>query len=194
MAISNYSDLQETVADYIFRSDAPVKSFIARAEGDVQPFLKHYLMETEVTLSSVDNVVALPADFLEARRVLIDGVLAKPISAYGAQLREGEIGYFQSGSGYSIAPAQEAPRTVTLTYYKRLPALSDAQPTNWLITKFPNVYLAATLVRAYRWLKNPEEEAGEQQSLQEALGEVAKDHARAVNSGNPIELETRAWQ
>ncbi|MDT4865439.1 hypothetical protein FQZ97_1002400 [compost metagenome] len=151
-------------------------------------------MEAEVTLESVGNVVSLPADFLEARRVLIDGTLAKPISVYGSQLRAGEVGYFQSGNGYSIAPPQIEPRTVTLTYYKRLPALSDAAPTNWLITKFPNVYLAATLVRAYRWLKNPEEEAGEKQSLQEALAEVAADHARAVNSGNPIELENRAWQ
>lgn len=193
MAITNYSDLQETVADYIFRSDAPVKAFIARAENDVQPFLKHYLTEDEVTLESVGNVVTLPADFLEARRVLIDGMLAKRISVYGSQLRAGEIGYLQSGNGYSIAPPQDEPRAVTLTYYKRLTPLSDAEPTNWLITKFPNVYLAATLVRAYRWLKNPEEEAGEKQSLKEALAEVASDHARALNSGNPIELETRAW-
>lgn len=29
MAISNYSDLQQTIADYILRPDAPIKSFIA---------------------------------------------------------------------------------------------------------------------------------------------------------------------
>jgi hypothetical protein len=193
MALSNYSELQDTIGDYIFRPDAPIKSFISLAETDIRPFIKHYAMETEVTLTSAANAVTRPADFLEARRLFVDGILAKPVSAYGYDLKNGEIGYYQSGSTYKILPEQDEPRTVVLTYYQRLPALSDAKPTNWLLTDFSAVYLHASLARAYRWLKNPEEEAGEKQSLQEAFSQVAADNARAVNSGNPIELENRAW-
>ncbi|EXL04299.1 hypothetical protein BG46_25255 [Brucella anthropi] len=184
MAISNYSDLQQTIADYILRPDAPIKSFIALAENDVSVFVRHYMQETQVTLSSSNNEVSLPANFQEARRIVIDGVLAKPVSAYRAILRPGEIGYYQRGNSYVIVPERDEPRSVELIYYARVPVLSDAEPTNWLLQRFPTVLFHASLVRAYRWLKDPTAEAQEKASLQEAFGVVVADDKRAVTSGN----------
>lgn len=184
MALSNYSDLQQTIADYILRPDAPIKSFIALAENDVSVVVRHYLQEKEVTLTGAANSVTLPDDFQEARRIIVDGVLATPVSAYDPKMRIGEIGYYQNGNSYVILPEVEIPRTVKLLYFARVPVLSDAAPTNWLLQRFPAVLFHASLVRAYRWLKDPTAEAQEKNSLGEAFGLLTADHNRAVTSGN----------
>lgn len=134
MALANYDDLQTNIADYILRPDAPIKSFIALAERDVAPSIKHYLQEKMVTLTSAANAVTLPADFQDARRITIDGVLATPVSAYDPTVQTGEIGYFQRGNTYQIVPAQLANRSVEIIYYARVPVLSDTAKTNWLIS------------------------------------------------------------
>lgn len=189
MALTDYNELQSSIADYIMRPDAPVKSFIALAERDVAPSVRHYLQEKSVTLTSAANAVTLPADFQEARRIVIDGVLAKPVSAYAPNVGSGEIGYFQRGNTYNIVPEQTANRSVEIIYYGRVPALSDAANTNWLLTNFPDVLFHAALVRAYRWLKDKDAEAMEQSSLQAAIGNLVADHKRAVNSGNQYEID-----
>lgn len=189
MALSNYDDLQTSIADYILRPDAPVKSFIALAERDVAPSIKHYLQEKVVTLTSAASAVTLPADFQEARRIVIDGVLASPVSAYDPTVAVGDIGYFQRGNTYQIVPKQTASRSVEIIYNARVPALSDTAKTNWLLTNFPDVLFHAALVRAYRWLKDEKAEAGESASLQAAIGNLLADNKRAVNSGNQFDLD-----
>jgi hypothetical protein len=190
MALSNYDELQAAIVDFspeIATSD-PISTFIALAEGDVFPRLKHFKAETTVTLTSADNAVAIPDNCNEIRAIRVDGVIAKLVSVYGAELYAGEIGYFQSGDSLVIVPAQAAPRSVQLTYFARPAALSDTVSTNWLLTKFPAVYLHSALARAYRWRQNPQAEAGEKQSLEEALALVALDHKTRTQGGNTVIL------
>ena len=40
------------------------------------------------------------------------------------------------------------PTSATLIYYAKIPALSDANPTNWLLTRYPDAYLYACLLEA----------------------------------------------
>ena len=189
MAFSNYNELQTMIADYILRPDAPIKTFIALGERDVAPSVRHYLQETTTTLTSADNGVTLPADLQETRRIIIDDILATPVSAYDPTVGPGDIGYFQRGNTYRIVPEQTDPRSVELIYYARVPALSDAAPTNWLLTNFPDVLFHAALVRAYRWLKDEKAEAAESASLKLAIGNLIADHKRAVNSGNKFDID-----
>ncbi|MBW6421609.1 hypothetical protein KX729_09170 [Rhizobium sp. XQZ8] len=188
MALANYNDLQSTIADYALgiTSADPISTFIALGEGDVFTRVKHYLAETTITTSSTANAITLPADFSEARSITVDGIKAKPVSIYGAKLYAGEIGYLQSGNTYVFVPTQETPRVVELTYYAKPLALSESNPSNWLLTTFPAVYLHASLVRAYRWRRDADSEAAEKASLEEALALLDADHRKAVHSGNPI--------
>ncbi|WP_421423428.1 phage adaptor protein [Agrobacterium rosae] len=186
MALQTYDDLKETISDYILRSDAPVASFIALAEADIQPMLKHYMMEHTVVLPAASGRVVFPPDFLEARSIRIDGVVAKPVSAYNAVLYPGEIGYFFDGNAIAFVGTTTFPVDVELAYYSRVPSLSASNQTNWLLTKFPAVYLHSSLARAYRWLKNTEAEVLEKQTLSEAIGLLGEDHRRAMRGGNTI--------
>lgn len=186
MALQTYNDLKDTIADYILRSDAPVASFITLAEADIQPILKHYLMEKTVVLSAASGRVEFPADFLDARSIRIGGVVAKPVSAFNAVLYKGEVGYFFDGNAIAFVGVSKFPVDVELAYFARVPALSETNQTNWLLTRFPAVYLHSSLARAYRWLKNTDAEELEKQTLTEAIGLLGEDHRRAMRSGNTI--------
>lgn len=189
MALQSYDDLKSFVAQSAIRDDLPIDALIALAESDFQPRLKHYKMEKSVALNAVAPLVAFPADFLEARRILVNGVLAKPVSNQHPDLYVGQVGYVYEGDGLRIVGDLAYPTTVELTYYAAVPALTPANTSNWLLTRFPAVYLHGVLARAYRWLKNGEAEALEKASLDEALQLVAADHARVQRGGNTIIVE-----
>jgi hypothetical protein len=55
------------------------------------------------------------------------------------------------GTEFRFFPDPEASYTVEFTRYCRLPALSDSNTANWLLTAFPNVYLYASLAQAMAW-------------------------------------------
>lgn len=191
MALSTYDDLQSAIVEFSLEISAsdPIKMFISLAEGDVFPQLKHYSMETTVELSTTDNAVELPDDVSELRVIRVDGVIAKPVSVYGAQLYAGQIGYFQSGDALVFVPAIDKPRAVELTYYATPAALSDDNQSNWLLRKFPAVYLHSALARAYRWRQNPQAEQGEEASVSKALSLLALDHKKKTQGGNTIIID-----
>lgn len=189
MAFDTYNEILTAVGDYTMRPDAPIASFIALGQADVAPFIKHYGLETTVTLTSVGNAVELPSDFQEARRVVVDGELANPTSIYRKDFLTGSINYYQKGKQLVFVPASETPRSVEITYYARFPFIDQNNQINWLTENgFSSVIFHAALVRAYRWLKDKDSEAVEKNSLNEAIANVVADHNRAVNSGNQVEV------
>jgi len=190
MALSSYDELQTSIADYIMRPDAPIASFIALGQADIAPRIKHYLQETVVELTSADNKVTIPADFQEARRIVVDGRIARPTSIYDSKRLVDETGYYQRGNTYVFLPEQTEPRELEITYYARTPAITASNQTNWLTeNNFGNAIFHAALIRAYRWMKDPDAEAMEKASLQEALALIAEDHHRAVGGGNQFEID-----
>ena len=46
--------------------------------------------------------------------------------------------------------------SIELLYYQRIPALSNTNPTNWLLTICPNAYLYGALLAAQPYLINDE--------------------------------------
>ena len=55
-----------------------------------------------------------------------------------------------------MLPAPTADVDLLLTYYAKIPALSDTITTNWLLTKSPDLYLYSALLEATPYLKNDE--------------------------------------
>ncbi|MGV1751539.1 phage adaptor protein [Agrobacterium sp. CG674] len=190
MALNTYDQIKTAVADYIMRPDAPIDSFIALGQSDVAPFIKHYLQEATVNLTTAANAVTLPADFQEARRVVVDGELANPTSIYRKDFIACSDNYYQKGKQLVFVPEKDTSRSVELSYYARFPFIDTTHPTNWLTENgFSSVIFHAALVRAYRWMKDKDSEAVEKNSLNEAIANVVADHNRATGSGNQVEID-----
>ena len=76
MAITNYTDLQSTIADYLARTDltTQIPLFIQLAENRLRRDLRIRPMLKVVTTTTTasDATVALPSDFLEMRDIHIE--------------------------------------------------------------------------------------------------------------------------
>lgn len=166
MSLTNYTDLQASVASFLHRSDltSQIPDFITLAEHKIFCDLNSRLQDTVTTLSTVANTetVALPSDFINARTVTItSSTPAIPLDykspdQYQAEFPWGSTGtpraYTIIGSNLYLAEVPDAVYTIRLVYQQKVPALSGG--TNWLMTSFPAVYLYGTLSVAASNLKD----------------------------------------
>jgi hypothetical protein len=76
MALSTYSDLQTTIANYLSRDDltSAIPDFIQLAEIRLRRDLRlrQMLTQTSTTATSGGATISLPSDFLQARDVYVD--------------------------------------------------------------------------------------------------------------------------
>lgn len=161
---STYSELQDEIINACMRQGdtefaSLVPSFITFAEGlilngngDVDG-LRVRDMEAATSLTTTSGLVDLPTDFLEPIRVIGSGDIK--LEAAGSDFLDrkhrptGQGCYYTvEGSKLRISPASS--ETVTLRYYASVPALSDAATTNWLLTKHPAIYHAASMFFAHQ--------------------------------------------
>lgn len=163
MAITTYATLQTAIANWLHRDDLTdvIPDFITGAEALINyggvnlPSLRTGDMETSATVTITNGAGTLPADFLEARRVI---ALTSPNTVLEAVSPEfGTYEFAGAGAGwaraYSISGTTlttypSSSSNVSVLYYAKVPALSVSNTTNWLLTKSPMVYLYGSLVQS----------------------------------------------
>lgn len=168
MAIATYSDLQSAVADWLNRQDlaAVIPSFISLAEAKFNRELRVRDMLTRAEAITTNEFLAVPSDFLEnyslelnmtnlAAQQMLDFI--GPLEA--KMLKANKIHnlpryYTMINGAFEILPAPTGNCDVILTYYQRIPALSNTVATNWLITRSPDLYLYSSLLEAAPYLKD----------------------------------------
>lgn len=151
-----FAQLKAALIEWAHRSNIPattVDLFVALAEAEFNSRLRCGEQETVADLQCTARYTPLPADLLEIRGVEHKAAPLTPLR-YGAPeylaiLRSAQIGghpraYSIIGTDIELMPAPDD-TTVTLTYWARIPALSSANPTNWLLEKHPNMYLMECL-------------------------------------------------
>lgn len=166
MALANYSDLKAGVAAWLMGRDdltAVIPDFITLAESRINRVLRVREMEATTTLTPASNVCTLPSDFIEARHVYANASSTKcvlepvtpdyAVSNYQTNVA-GSVPLFYTIVGSSLTAYPLSDSTITLTYYKKVPALSDSAATNWLLTKAPEVYLYGALSEAAPYLED----------------------------------------
>lgn len=190
MALSTYADLQAAVADWLERSDLAVRTpdFIALAEAQINRVLRQReMMRRSIALIS-DPFSAVPNDFLEARvLILSDGeeqwelAPATPEQIAGFATA-GQVGrprfWSQVGGEFRYYPAPDRAYAATLQYFCKAPPLTNAAPTNWLLSNHPDVLLFGALKEAGPFLQDAERTATFETKYRTALAEI-RDAERA---------------
>ena len=62
------------------------------------------------------------------------------------------------GSNLYLQPIPDAVYTLDLAYSAKLASLSVSNPTSWLLTSYPSIYLYASLVQAAIYIQDAEKE------------------------------------
>ena len=169
MAITDYASLKTALATWLHRSDltAMIPDFIALAEAKMTCDLDSRSMETRVNLTTVPGnaFLALPADMVEMRRLVLETEPACVLKYASPDQIDADYPLSSSsrpavfaviGGDIQLAPIPDSAYTLELTYQQRIPSLSDANPTNWLLTKWPNAYLYCALCAAQPFIANDE--------------------------------------
>ena len=187
MALTTYDGLIETIRDYIARPDAPAAVFVEQAHSDLRG-VRHRYMEKSIRLSAAAHSegATLPDDFLEIRSLKLDCLPLKPVSMHKAtDSHVGSApGYFITGNTLALNPRPAASMKLNLIYFAKLPPLNAENPSNWLLEHFPLVYLHASLVHAYEWLRDEQAETASRSRLAEAISMLNRDSRRGAYGGN----------
>lgn len=164
MALSTYSELQTSIAGWLSRADltARIPDFITLVETRLNRKLRVEQMETVATGTLTGQTLAIPADCLKIQRfVLYPGdreidleyAPAKNLAKFGTSTDE-PFYYTKQNQLLYVAPIPDSDYTYKLFYLAKVAALSDAAPTNWLLTDSPDVYLYGALLEAAPYIKN----------------------------------------
>lgn len=168
MAVATYSDLQAAVADYLNRADltSVIPTFIQLAEAKFNRELRTRDMLTRSEAISSNEFVAMPADFLEAYDLKLNPANTSPqprlryvgpdeADLFRANKATGPTRIFTIiGNTFELIPAPMGNVDLLLTYYAKIPSLSNTTTTNWLLTKSPDLYLYSALLEATPYLKD----------------------------------------
>jgi hypothetical protein len=155
----DYAALQACLRAWLDDTDANINpaECIGLAERRLSRLLNAPEMEAITTLEASPAAIELPQDFREMRECTLDiapRVALEPTALATLRLlypasRVGQPQvYAISGSSLLVAPSPDAAYRLRLVYKQAIPALSDASPTNWLLTKHPDLYVAASLAMA----------------------------------------------
>jgi len=154
-----YADLQSCLLAWLDDSAANINpaECIGLAERRLSRLLNAPEMEVITTLDASAPSIDLPQDLREVRECTLDTSPRVPLEPSSpATLRllfpSSRVGqpqaYALSGSSLLIAPSPDAAYTIRLVYKQAIPALSDSNPSNWLLAKHPDLYVAASLAMA----------------------------------------------
>jgi len=201
MPFSTYAELKTSVQAWMARGDSLVidriPDFIRLGEERINRDLRvSDMIAAPVTLTIVadQNWVALPADFLEFKRIRSD---AEPRIEYMTPDALEDLPPSGDASKYSIegrrllyGQTPDADLPLAVRYYAQLPVLDDST-TTWLLTKAPSVYLYAALVEGALFTKNSKA-AGEWGTLYDkAIAALESADEAAAISGGSLRMQRR---
>ena len=169
MAISTYSELKTSIANWLNRSDLTSEisnDFIKLAEADMNAKLRIRQMEQQDDVTINAETVTVPTGFLAVRSFCILQSSVKYPLEYITPANMNEIrGGSRTGRPvtYTIesddeteklrfGPSPDISYTGKLSYYKAFNSLSDSNTTNWMLTNHPAVYLYGSLYHAANFL------------------------------------------
>jgi len=162
MAITTYAELKTAIANWLNRDDLTtvIPDFISLAEARIARDLRHWKQEKRVTTDVDERYENLPNDFIEIRQIqhTAGGAISSISSVEMEKLRgvsdvAGKPKYTRlTADQIEFYPTPDTSYNISMLYYGRIPALSDAEPDNWLLRDAPDVFLYGALLQSAPYL------------------------------------------
>jgi hypothetical protein len=183
MAITTYAELQAAVGNWLDHGlfAARIPEFIALFEAAANRRLRVREQEATAMLTPASGAVALPADYLAWRRLTWTGAPRVELqyvhpsylqAAYPSSPPDVPRIFSIEGTTLKIRPLDGTP--LELDYFQKIPALSDAASSNWLLAAHPDIYLFGSLVEAEMFGVNDERAPAWKGRRDEIFDEIEK--------------------
>lgn len=162
MALANYAELQTALTDWADgRGDTSgiLDDAVRLAESHFNLELRCRQMLTSTDLTPSSGAVTLPSDLVGIYSVIEKASPRRVLDYYGKEGFDTNFDTTVSGLacaytivGSTLSMAPRPSNDIELTYYQEVPSL-ETNSTNWLMTKYPGLYLEACQMEIYRYLK-----------------------------------------
>jgi hypothetical protein len=201
--ITDYSSLQDAVADYLDRTDltARIPTFIQLAEAKLNAVFEHRDIQSESTLTPVvgSRYIALPTGYRspqnmwiqwsgsagrqEMRSLIPEAMLVTTVNSIPQS-------WAIDGSNIAFNCPCNANGDYSFIFrWLGSIALASAADTNLVLTNYPNVYLFGALREAAPFLRDPDAlamwEAKFEEALMDARAKENRDKALVTLSTEP---------
>jgi len=204
MAITNYTNLQTTIADFLNRDDltAVIPTFIQLAESQISRDLRHWRQQRRVTTTVDEQFENLPSDFIEAVHFYIGTTHGEKTLEFAPMAEisrrklsmvtnSGEPVVYTLNSGQiEFVPAPDDNYTLTMVYYAKLPQLSATDTTNWVLELYPDLYLYGALLHSAPYLQEDQRTTWAQ-LYGAAIQQANADADGAMYSGSPLVMRNK---
>lgn len=155
----DYSSLKTNIAAWLHRDDltAYLDTFIDLFEARANRNIRVPEMETVNTYTPTTEYLDFPTGFLELRNIQVNDTSESTI-AYIPPHRFSDMGldpgtpryYTVENNQFKFSPSA-AGKTIELSYFSTIAALSDSNTTNFLITSDPDYYLFGSILEALKY-------------------------------------------
>lgn len=200
-----YTELKAQIADFLNRDDltAAIPNFIALCEAQTERQLRVRQMLASTTITVDTELVTLPADFLETRSIVLNtnpvrllnfrtiDSMAEYKAMFPTAGKPAE--YTVIGNSFQFLPVPDTAYSATLTYYQSIPRLSDAVPSNWLLSKAADIYLYGALINSAPYLREDSRVSVWATYYQGAIDALSVEDDRAQTASAGLKAKARAF-
>lgn len=196
----NRQDLTAVIPDFVVLATTRIQRDMAR--------VKHPYMINRAQASVIDNYIPLPTDFVAVYQLMdqdtsvaleyISPDQSKSIQSQGwsgTTTQSAVMPPYASPAGpiyyYTIIgnrfriyppPGQASPDLLDLWYYARLNPLNNSTTTNWVLSRYPDLYLYGSLLHTAPYLKEDDRITVWEAAYQTILKDIEIEADRAVRS------------
>lgn len=197
MALSTYSELQATVANYLNRDDLTtlIPTFITLTENRLNRELRvrANMVRAITTTTAGQAFYDLPSDLIELRNITYDSnsqshalryLSPESVSReYGTVLSGQPRAYTNLGNDLKLTPVPDAAYTISINYYSQLRSLNDSVTTNDVLAEYPSLYLFGSCLEGAIYLNDTDQTNRFGSVFQKALDDVQRAEEAARYSG-----------
>jgi hypothetical protein len=162
--IGDYQDLVSKVGDWLDRDDldSQIPDFVALVEARLNRVLRAVNSEVSALWAVSDELYSLPSDFRKLRKLHIEGSPDRPLVEMSPvaipTMFSGDTGtpraYYIEGRQLGLAPPPDQSYTLRASYFQRIPPLTSAVPSNWVLSEHPDIYVWGTLMHAAYFIRD----------------------------------------
>ena len=204
--ITNYSNLQTTIADFLNRDDltSVIPTFIQLAEAQINRDLRHWKMEVRASgqQSAGDEWMQIPADWIETIRFNISTGGTRPLDLISrASMQDKRAGnedmsgtpryYAHADSQFELYPTPNETTDTELLYFAKIDTLSDSNTTNWLLEDAPDVYLYGALLHSAPYLSEDQRVGVWAQMYSASISQLNMKSEQSRMSGSGLTVKIR---
>ena len=205
MALTTYTELKTSLANWLNRSDLTTEigdDFIKLTEADLNSKLRVRAMIAQVNITVDAETAALPTDFLQIRNFyILSGQTKTPLvyttpasmdTTSGTSTTGKPTTFTILGDTLRFSPKPDATYTAVMNYFKKFPALSSTNATNYILASHPAIYLYGSLFHAANFLGgiNPQQVSTWQQMYATSLERLELNDREDEYNGSPLQVRT----